>query len=207
VGVVAETRRVSRLLRHPLRPRVLAVLREPASASEVARRLGLPRQRVNYHVRELRRAGFLRRAGRRPRRGLLEQRYVATAQAYVLTPEVLGPLGSSPPAAQDRASAAYQMTLLARAQSELARTMRAAGAEGRRVATLSLASDLRFVSAEQRRRFALALQQAIVDVVGRYSAPRSAPGPPAGRPFRLLVACHPAPADGGRVAGEAREPR
>lgn len=191
--LVDEGRRAGRLLRHPLRPRLLELLRTPGSAADVARRLGLPRQRVNYHVRELQRAGFLRRAGRKARRGLVEQRYVASAQAYVLTPEILGVLGHCPEAAQDTASVAYQMSLLARSQSELARTRREAEAQGKRLSTLSLTADVRFASPQQRQGFALALQQAIVDVVGRWSEPAATQGRPAGRPFRLLVACHPVP--------------
>ena len=73
-------------LLHPLRQRLLSLSREPASASELARRLGLPRQRVNYHVRKLEAAGFLRPAGRARKGNMIEQKYVATARAYVLSP-------------------------------------------------------------------------------------------------------------------------
>src|SRR5712671_2177014 len=37
----------------PVRARLLAELAEPASATMVAARLGLPRQKVNYHLRAL----------------------------------------------------------------------------------------------------------------------------------------------------------
>ena len=87
---VDSPRRASALL-NPMRLRLVRMAQEPVSATELARRLGLPRQRVNYHVRELARAGFLRPAGRRRKRNLVEQRYVATARSYVLSPEILGP--------------------------------------------------------------------------------------------------------------------
>src|SRR5687768_7242989 len=38
-------------LAHPIRLRILAALREPASPAEAARGLGEPRQKVNYHVK------------------------------------------------------------------------------------------------------------------------------------------------------------
>ena len=41
---VASTRRANAIL-HPLRSRLLSMAREPASATELARKLGLPRQR------------------------------------------------------------------------------------------------------------------------------------------------------------------
>jgi hypothetical protein len=194
VAFVEERRRADRLLRHPLRLRVLGALSAPASASDVALRLGLPRQRVNYHVRELHRAGFLRRAGRRRKRGLVEQHYVASAQGYVLSPEILGPLAARR-AAQDAGSAGYQMSLLARSQAELARVMREAETEGKRVATLSIAVDVRFTGAAQRQELTRALERAVVDAVGRFSASatREDGTPGAGRPFRLVLACHPIP--------------
>ena len=53
----------------PLRRAVLEQLREAGSASEVATRLGETRQRVNYHVRELERAGLVELVEERARRG------------------------------------------------------------------------------------------------------------------------------------------
>ena len=42
----------------PVRGRLLAALGEPASAAELAGRTGLSRQKVNYHLRALRRTGW-----------------------------------------------------------------------------------------------------------------------------------------------------
>ena len=85
---VADRRSAAVLVKHPLRVDILRAAHEPTSASRIASELGLPRQKVNYHVRELARAGLLRRAGRRKRGNMYEQRYVATARQYVLSPEV-----------------------------------------------------------------------------------------------------------------------
>ena len=43
----------------PVRTRLLGALAEPASATMLASRLGLPRQLVNYHLRTLERTGWL----------------------------------------------------------------------------------------------------------------------------------------------------
>src|SRR5262245_42763786 len=90
VECVTDLRR-AQVLMDPLRLRIVKLLRDPASASEIAARLGMPRQKVNYHVRALALARFLRKAGERRKRNLIERRFVATARAYVLSPEVLGP--------------------------------------------------------------------------------------------------------------------
>ena len=57
----------------PFRLGLLQGLQQPDSASGLARRMGLPRQQVNYHLRELERAGFIEMSEERQRRGLTER--------------------------------------------------------------------------------------------------------------------------------------
>jgi DNA-binding transcriptional ArsR family regulator len=167
--------------------------REPASATELARRLGLPRQRVNYHVRKLERAGLLRAAGRRRRRNLIEQRYVATARSYVLAPALLGPLAPDWRSIADTASADYVMALAEQVRSDVTRASEEAAAEDKRLSTLSVKSQFRFETPEARIRFAEALRQALVEVIARHTSPnlRENGRPGRGRPYRLVLACYP----------------
>jgi DNA-binding transcriptional ArsR family regulator len=192
---VREPAQAAILLHHPLRLKILAALVEPDSATGVARRMKLPRQTVNYHVRELARARFLERAGRRRRRHLFEQYYVATARGYVLSPELLGRLAADPAQVADTFSAKYLLGLASKLQLELARSAELATAAGKRLATLSINTELRFISPDQRAAFTAELQRAIVEVAGRHSSPFAKPdGSPAeGRPFRLVVGCYPIP--------------
>jgi DNA-binding transcriptional ArsR family regulator len=182
-------------LLHPLRLRILGALREPDSAAGLARRLRLPRQKVNYHVRELARAHFLERAGQRRRRNMVERRFRATAQGYILSPELLGRLGLPQAHAEDAFSAATLLGLMALGQSELGRASRDAAEQNKRLSTLSVSSELRFESAEQRARFAVELRRAIVDVIGRHASPYTLEGGEAGagRPYRLVLGCYPIP--------------
>jgi hypothetical protein len=156
----------------------------------------LPRQPVNYHIGRLRRAGFLVPADRRRRRGLFEQRYAATARAYLVDPEVLGPVRARLDQIADRLSAEYLVALSAQVQSDLGQVMGEATATGKRVATLSISTEFRFLNPAQRARFAQELERAIERVVGRYAAPAVTAGgePAAGRLFRLVVGCYPPPA-------------
>jgi DNA-binding transcriptional ArsR family regulator len=190
VNTVYEPARAAILL-HPLRLRILELARAPASASELAAQLGLPRQKVNYHVRQLAQAKFLRRAGQSRKRNLIEQRYVASARAYVLAPDLLGPISVHGQAAEPVFSAARLVSLAARAQADVGRAVEHASSRGLRIATIAMSADVRFESAEQRRAFADALQAAVTDVISRFSSPTDIPG--AGRPFRMLVACYPIP--------------
>ncbi len=189
---VEDARRASVLL-HPLRLRILGHAREPVSASAIGAAIGLPRQKVNYHLRELLKARFVRRAGDRKKRNMLERRFVATARAYFFSPRILAPVRPRDRALADRASAAYLVSLAADVQSETARAMRAAEERGQRVATLALDAEIRFETADQRARFAEALERAVAEVVARHASPARRTGGAAapGRPFRLVLLCHP----------------
>jgi DNA-binding transcriptional ArsR family regulator len=197
LDLLREPSRAAALLYHPLRLRILAALLEPDSATGVARRMALPRQTVNYHVRELARARLLARAGRRRRRHLYEQCYVATARGYIFSPELLGKLAADPAQVADTFSAKYLLGLASKVQSELARSADLAAAAGKRLSTLSMNTELRFISPEQRAAFTEDLQRAIVEVTARHSSPYANPdGSPAeGRPYRLVLGCYPIPPD------------
>src|ERR1700722_10095154 len=195
LDLVREPAQAAILLHHPLRLKILAALLEPDSATGVARRMKLPRQTVNYHVRELARARLLARAGRRRRRHLFEQCYVATARGYVLSPELLGKLAADPAQVADTFSAKYLLGLTSKLQSELARSVELAAAAGKRLATLSINTELRFTSPEQRAAFSRELQHSIIEVAARHSPPFTKADGSAveGRPFRLVVGCYPIP--------------
>jgi len=195
IEAVTDGPRAAVLVQHPMRRSIVALARTPISATEIAAKLGLPRQRVNYHVRKLERARFLTPAERRLRRNMVEQRYVATAQSYVIAPDLLGALAPHANAVRDGASAAALFSIASRAQADMTRVITEAGAESKRVSTMSITTDIRFESAEQRAEFAAALEAAITDVVARHTAPyTTADGSPGdGRPFRLFLGCHPIP--------------
>ena len=188
VSVIQDAPRAAVLLK-PLRREILGHARTPASAATIAAAMGRPRQVVNYHVRQLARAGFLRRAGRFKKRGLVEQRYVVSARAYLLAPEVLGAIDSTTPAAAaDKTSAAYLLALAGKLQRELSESWAAAEAAGTPLPLLSLDTEFGFSSAAQRARFADALTRAVTKVVADHTT-TSKPA------FRLVLGCYPQPPD------------
>ena len=189
-------------LLEPLRARILSLARQPASATELAAQMGLPRQRVNYHVRELARTGLLRRAGRRRRRNMFEQRYVASATGYVVLPELLGSVRADWRSVSDTGSLAYLAALTDQMQSDVARAARAG--RGKKVSSLAIKSQFRFDTAEQRERFVAELQTAVVAVIARFTSPNLEAGgePGAGRPYRLVLGCYPYAPEGPAASGE-----
>src|SRR3989454_5459363 len=157
-------------LLHPVRRRILEMLSEPESSAGISHRLKLPRQKVNYHVKEMARTRLLLPAGRKRKRRFYEQCYVASAKAYVLSPELLGKLAADAGTMPDRLSAGHLQGLAAQMQKEVNRAMDLTPG-GKKVATLSLNREVRFTSAEQRAGFTRALEKAIVDVVGKHTSP------------------------------------
>ena len=81
--VLNDTSQLAAVL-SPLRMRVLREMQQPASATSLAPRLGLSRQTLNYHLRELEREGFLEVVEERPRRGCFEPLLTVTSRAFVV---------------------------------------------------------------------------------------------------------------------------
>jgi len=191
---IDEPARAQSLL-SPLRLEVLARATQPRSAADIASELGLARQKVNYHVKELAKARLLRPAGRRRKRNLVEQRYVATARSYVLDPALLGPLECRPRDDDDALSAACLLGAATRMVSDTVRASRDAREGGKRIATLTMTADVRFETAKQREQFSAALTSAVARVIAEHSSPDTRPDgrPGKGRPFRLTLGCHPIP--------------
>ncbi|MCA9272196.1 MAG: helix-turn-helix domain-containing protein [Phycisphaerales bacterium] len=175
----------------PVRNRLLSELGSPASAASLAERLDLPRQKVNYHLRTLEAHGLVRVESEKQWGGLTERRMVATASSYVVSPGALGLVAVDPAKEVDRLSASYVVALAARAVREVGQLLGVAKARNKRLATLSIDTEVRFRSAEERAAFSSELTTAILELVARYHD-ESAPG---GRRHRLVTVAYPTPVD------------
>jgi DNA-binding transcriptional ArsR family regulator len=171
----------------PIRSRLLAELAEPASASALAGRMGLARQKINYHLRTLESHRLVEVAKQRQWGGITERMMVATASSYLVSPGALGAVAPDPGRETDRLSAGYLIALASRVVREVSALMRHSREIGKRLPTLSIDAEIRFRSAEERARFSQELTQAITHLAVRYHDV-SAPG---GRSHRLLVVAHP----------------
>src|SRR3954471_15287412 len=95
----------------PTRSRLLSELAVPASAATLAARVGLARQKVNYHLRALEAHGLVRLAEERMWGGLTERLLVASAASYVVSPSALGAVAADPNRDIDKLSASYLVAL------------------------------------------------------------------------------------------------
>ncbi len=173
----------------PIRSRLLSELAAPSSAATLAPRVGLTRQKVNYHLRALEANGLARVVQKRQWGGLTERLLVATAASYLISPSALGPVATDPDRSADRLSASYLIALAARIVREVSHLLRRSKEIRKRLPTLSLDTEIRFQSAADRAAFSKELANAVTSLVSRYHD-ESAPG---GRAHRLVVVGYPLP--------------
>ena len=173
----------------PVRSQLLSNLAIPASAATLATRVGLPRQKVNYHLHALEAHGLVQLAEERRWGGLTERLLVATAASYVVSPGALGPVAADPNREIDRLSASYLAALGARVVREAGDLLRRARQAGKRLATLAIDTEIRFRCAADRAAFSTELTEAVAKLVAKYHD-ESATG---GRAHRLVIVAHPLP--------------
>jgi DNA-binding transcriptional ArsR family regulator len=188
---VIETPVVAAMLLDPIKRRLLAELATPASAAALAQRVGLARQKVNYHLRALEECKLVEPAESRRWGGITERRMVATAASYVVSPVTLGSIAANPARNGDRLSASYLIALAARIVREVGDLWRRAREGDKRLATLSIDTIIRFKSPEDRAAFTNDLANAVSGLVARYHDEQAE----GGRPHRLVLAAYPAPAE------------
>lgn len=167
----------------PLRRGVLEALREPGSAATLAPVLGETRQALNYHLRELEKAGLVELVEERPRRGFTERVVRATARAVLVDPEVAGDLGD---VTQDRFAADMLIAAAARTVGHVAELREKAQAAGRRLVTFAIEADVGFETPADIERFANELADRVAELAARYDSPA------ARRRFRVIAGGHPA---------------
>lgn len=170
----------------PIRSRLLAELALPASAATLAARIGLPRQKVNYHLRTMEAHGLVQVAEERRWGGLTERLLSASAGGYLISPGALGPAAAEPGKTADRLSASYLIAMAGRVVREVGALLRLAETSGKRLATASIDTEITFASPAARAAFAAELTQAMAGLAAKYHDEASG-----GRAHRVVMALHP----------------
>src|SRR6266540_6272075 len=171
----------------PIRSRLLAELAVPGSATMLAGKIGLPRQKVNYHLRTLEQHGLVNLVEERRKGNVTERMLQATAASYVISPNAMAAVAPDPSRSPDRLSARWLLAVAAQLVRDVGTLLTGAAQARKKVATFALDGEVRFGSAADRAAFADELAQAVTALVAKYhdeSAER-------GREHRLVVAIHP----------------
>ncbi|MFI7120020.1 winged helix-turn-helix domain-containing protein [Amycolatopsis sp. NPDC049868] len=171
----------------PVRARLLAELAEPASATMLAARVDLPRQKVNYHLRALEKHGLVELVEERRKGNVTERMMRATASSYVISPTALSAVEPDPAQSPDRLSARWLLAVAGRLVRDVGLLITGATKARKRVATFAIDGEVRFSSAADRSAFAEELTIAITNLVSKYHDE----GAEQGRDHRIVVAVHP----------------
>ena len=169
----------------PIRSRLLAELAVPGSATMLAGKIGLPRQKVNYHLRTLEHHGLVHLVEERRKGNVTERMMQATAASYVISPTALAAVAPDPSRAPDRLSARWLLAVAARLVRDVGSLITGATRAKQRVATFALDGEIRFATPADHAAFAEDLTVAVTELVGRYNAEE-------GRKHRIVLAVHPA---------------
>lgn len=180
----------------PKRRRILAELSSaPNSAAGLSKQLNIPRQKINYHLHLLEQAGLVEPTDEE-RRGPTSRRMVrARARYFLISPEAMEDLAPHSHLHPDEFSTATLAQAAARIVSDLGTLVPRARAAGKRLATLSLETEISFRSPQERSDFAARLTKFLAEQAAHFHAPDS----PGSRPFRVVTGVYPKitqPADG-----------
>jgi DNA-binding transcriptional ArsR family regulator len=171
----------------PIRARLLAELSEPASATMLAAKVGLPRQKVNYHLKTLEAHGLVEMIEERRKGNVNERIMRATAASYVISPAALASVAPDPGRSPDQLSASWLLAVAARLVRDVGSLITGAAKARKRVATFAIDGEVRFASAADRAAFAQELSGAVTALVSKYHDESAEKG----RDHRIVVALHP----------------
>ncbi|MFD8078536.1 ArsR/SmtB family transcription factor [Streptomyces sp. NPDC059718] len=186
----------------PVRARLLAELAEgPASAAMLAARVGLPRQKVNYHLRTLEAHGLVELAGERRKGNVTERLMRATAASYVISPLALAAVQPDPGRFRDQLSARWLLAVAARLVRDVGTLITGAARARKRLATYALDGEVRFASAADRAAFVEELTRGVSALIAKYHDTDGE----GGREHRIVVALHPTVKEPGPPSGPSGE--
>lgn len=180
-------------LAHPTRIALLEALREPGSAATAARRIGLPRQRVTFHMNALKAAGLIEKVGTRRQGNFTETLYRARAQSFVVAPDATWADPKRLAALREQHALQTLVSAGERLQRDAVGLLDQAAFEGREIPSAAVTGEVRFANEADRAAFFTEYTEAVRRLVARYASGH-------GETYRVVTAVHP---QNGDEAGEA----
>ncbi|GAA4427276.1 helix-turn-helix domain-containing protein [Actinokineospora soli] len=181
---VIDDRAAAEVWLDPIRAKLLAELTRPGSATTLAGQLGIPRQKVNYHLRTLEKHGLVSLVEERRKGNMTERVVQATAGSYVISPDVVPELAPDPGKSPDRLSARWLLALAGRLVRDVGSLITKSTAAGKKLATFAVDGEVRFATPQDRADFAAELGDAVTALIAKYHSET-------GRAHRVVVAVHP----------------
>jgi len=186
IQVIEGTEEAAAMLT-PLRLKLLELLKEPSSATKLAIRLKMPRQMVNYHLRELEKRKLVVHVEDHRKGNCTERFLQRSADSFLIGPDTLGNVAALPERTPDRLSAAYLIATAAKLIRDLGKILVLAARQKKTVATLTLHSRIRFANPEQRAEFVREVASEMLRIAAKYNDEQAA----GGRDFEWIFGAYP----------------
>jgi DNA-binding transcriptional ArsR family regulator len=191
VEVLDDADRVAALA-HPLRVAILEALREPNSASGVARAISETRQKTNYHVKALLDAGLLKAVGERRRGNFVEQLYQSVAPTFLVAPAIAWSDDRRDVALRAQLPLEHLVRVGERLQRDAIGLLDRAAFDGDDIAAAAVEAEVRFADETVRAAFLGEYLAAVEPLLKKYGSRR-------GDRYRVALAVYPDDS-GGREA-------
>jgi len=172
-------------LTHPTRIKMLAALREPATAASVAREIGQTRQKANYHLKELERGGLVRAVGERRKGNVVEQLYQAVAGTFLVSPRVAWSDETRARALADQAALSALVDLGERVHRDAAALLDRAAYDGEQIASAVVEAEVSFPDGAARSAFMQEYLEALGPLLKKYGVHKNA-----GSGYRVALAVY-----------------
>ena len=186
INVVQDAGSAAAML-NPVRMQILEQLREPNSASGLAKVLELPRQKLNYHLRELEKKGLVELVEERRKGNCTERIMKATAQSYLVSLPAVGDAHQKALELKDKFSSQYQVAVASNIIQEVATLSARAEKAKKKLSTLTLQTELEFASPQDLNAFSEELSEALLQLVEKYNRPKEK----GARRYKFTLCSHP----------------
>lgn len=184
---VIDDPRTAEVSLHPIRSRLLAELVDGGTASGVAAKLGLTRQKANYHLRALEANGLVELVEERRKRNTTERVMRATASSYVISPAALASVAPDPDRAPDQLSARWLLALAGRMVQEIGVLIGRSRDAKQPLASFGIDAEIDFATAADRAAFVTQLSEQVEALLATHHSTGAGT-----RKHRLILALHPA---------------
>ena len=183
--MVVSDRQTMALLADSLKSEILREMDRPQTTAELSQAMGMPRQKLGYHVRQLEEAGLLANVGESRRGNCVARKLQAVARHFVINRT-----DTDAAVTPDRYSSHWLVEQSARTIREIGVLSADAASGGESLQAVTLDSEIAFDNLQDQQAFAQELSELIVALVARYGSDSSA-----ARRFRVLAASYPKPSD------------
>ncbi|WP_241840488.1 ArsR/SmtB family transcription factor [Fictibacillus sp. S7] len=176
-------------LLHPIRSEIVAALKVPASATEIAKMLNETPQKINYHLKALEKVGLVQKVGTRNVRNLVEVLYQAVAKTLILS-ESLGLSPETSQKLQDQHALAHVLSLTEAIKKDALQLMEQA--EKAQIPSAVLQASVSLCGEKQRNEFMNEYFSLLHQLIEKYQSGEKENG----EEYQVSIAIYPKPEGG-----------